>query len=73
MIEKRLCKLSKNEEVFSNIKGFYQNALNKGNFKYNLTYRQFNNINIKKNRKRNCYYYNFPFVNLYSQKLVNVS
>ena len=32
MIEKRLCKLSKNEEVFSNIKRFYQNALNKSNF-----------------------------------------
>ena len=31
MIEKRLCNLSKNEEVLNNIKGFYQNALNKSN------------------------------------------
>ena len=61
MIEKRLCKLSKNEEVFSNIKGFYQNALNKSNFKYSLTYKQFNNTNTKRNRKRNCIYYNPPF------------
>ena len=29
MIEKRLCKISKNEKVFSSIKEFYQNALNK--------------------------------------------
>ena len=29
MIEKRLCELSKNEEVFNNIKGLYQNALKK--------------------------------------------
>ena len=39
MIAKRLCKLSKNEEVFSNIKGFYQNALNESDFDYILTYR----------------------------------
>ena len=61
MIEKRLCKLSKNEEVFSNIKAFYQNALNISNFKYSLTYRQFNNTNTKKNRKKNCIYYNLLF------------
>ena len=34
MIEKRLCKISKNEKVFSSIKEFYQNALNKTNYKY---------------------------------------
>ena len=61
MIEKRLCNLSKNEEVLNNIKGFYQNALNKSNFMYSLTYKQFNNTNTKKNRKRNCIYYNPPF------------
>ena len=45
MIEKRLCKLSKNEEFFSNIKEFYKNVLKKSNFKYNLSYRHFNTIN----------------------------
>ena len=73
MIEKRLCKLSKNEEVFNNIKGLYQNALNKSNFKYNLTYKQFNSTNINKIRKRNCIYYNPPFVNLYRPKLASFS
>ena len=29
MIEKKLFKLFKNEEVFKNIKGLYQNAFNK--------------------------------------------
>ena len=49
-IEKRLCKLSKSEEVFNNIKYLYQNALNKTNFNYSLTYKQLNSINIIKNR-----------------------
>ena len=73
MIEKRLCKLSKNEEVFNNIKGIFQNALNKCNFKYYLTYKQFNSTNINKNRNINCIYYNPPFASLYRPKLASVS
>ena len=61
MIEQRLSKLSKNKNIFDNIKGTYQNALNKSNFKYKLKYRETINHNKKKTRKRKCLYYNPPF------------
>ena len=62
MIEIRLSKLSKNKDTFDNIKGTYQNALDKSNFIYKLKYRRTDNPNNKKkNRKRKCIFYNPPF------------
>ena len=47
--------------MFDNIKGTYQNALDKSNFIYKLKYRRTDNPNKKKNRKRKCIFYNPPF------------
>ena len=49
--KKRLFKLSKNKDIFDNIKGVYQNALEKSNLNYNLNYKGTNNCKNKKNRK----------------------
>ena len=73
MIEKILCKLSKNKEVFNNIKGLYQNALNKSNFQYNLSYKQFVSTEINKNKKRNCIYHKPPFWKSVQTKIISIS
>ena len=62
MIEKRLCKLSKNEEVFNNIKSLYQNALN------NLVAQTLTKL------EKEVAFITIPsFVNLYRLKLANFS
>jgi len=59
-INKRLNKLSSNEEPFNRIKQNYQTALKSANYKFDLTYQNTSNKN-KKQRKRKIIYFNPPF------------
>ena len=63
MIERRINKLSKNEQIFNNHVATYQNALNNANFKHKLKYTENLKTQTKKktNRSRKIIYFNPPF------------
>ena len=63
MIEKRLNRLSKNEEIFKNSITGYQNALINSNFKHKLKYSndQDNQNKKKPKRTRKIIYFNPPY------------
>ena len=63
MIERRINKLSKNEQIFNNHVATYQNALNNANFKHKLKYTENVKTQTKKktNRSRKIIYFNPPF------------
>ena len=59
-INRRLIKLSNNEESYNNVKTEYQRALTSANYKQNIKYDK--NLSLKTNkRKRNIIYFNPPF------------
>ena len=51
MIERRINKLSKNEQIFNNHVATYQNALNNANFKHKLRYTE--NVKTQTKKKTN--------------------
>merc|ERR1712096_235557 len=63
MIEKRINRLSKSENIFKNSVSTYQNSLNDSNVKHELKYSENNNPQTKKkaNRPRKIIYFNPPF------------
>ena len=63
MIERRINKLSKNEQIFNNHVATYQNALNNANFKHKLKYTENVKTQTKKKtpRSRKIIYFNPPF------------
>ena len=73
MIENRLCKISKDEKVFSSIKEFYQNALNK--IIINIIKPTDNLITqtLRETEKEIAFITTPPFVNPCRQKLANIS
>ena len=60
-INKRLCELSSNEEVFNKAKPVYQQALNDAGYKYNLNYTQSPASNSRNRHRRDIIWYNPPF------------
>ena len=61
-INRRLIKLSNNQESINNVKGKYQKALNSANFKDNLKYDKTTlSKRNKKQRKRGIIFFNPPF------------
>ena len=63
MIERRINKLSKNEQIFNNSITVYQKALDNANFKHKLKYTENKKTQTKKktNRQRKIIYFNPPF------------
>ena len=63
MIERRINRLSKNEQIFNNSVTVYQKALDNANFKHKLKYTENKKTQTKKktNRQRKTIYLNPPF------------
>ena len=63
MIERRINRLSKNEQIFNNSVATYQNALKTNNFKHTLKYTENKKTQTEKktNCPRNTTYFNPPF------------
>ena len=60
-VNKRLCSISKNEEIFKSSTLPYQEALDKSGHKYKLKYLQPTPPRNNRSRKRNIILYNPPF------------
>ena len=69
-INKRINKLSSDEEPFNHIKQNYLTAVKPANYKFDLTYQNINNKH-KKQRKRKIIYFNPPISLTVATKIVN--
>ena len=65
MIERRIVRLSKNEQIFNNSVVTYQNALGNANIKHTLKYTENKKTQTKKktNQPRKTIYFNPPSAN----------